>query len=133
MTNFRGFIDTKHDAGKRTLRAYVTGFVLSIALTLGSYALVNTHVRLRHEAISHMVIIAVIMVFAIAQLAVQLLFFLHLGDEAKPRWKLLSFLFALLVVVIVVVGSLWIMSNLNYHMSPQQMQQYMYDQASSGL
>lgn len=59
--------------------------------------------------------------FAISQLLVQLIFFLHLGRESKPRWNILVFLFAALVVLIVVVGSLWIMNNLDYHMGGHEM------------
>jgi cytochrome o ubiquinol oxidase operon protein cyoD len=54
---------------------------------------------------------------------VQLVFFLHLGGEGKPRWRLTAFLFMLLVLVILVFGSLWIMYNLDYHMtmSPEEL------------
>jgi cytochrome o ubiquinol oxidase operon protein cyoD len=56
-------------------------------------------------------------------------FFLHLGRESKPRWNLNALLFAVLVVVIIVFGSLWIMHNLNYHMqNPQQINKYLRSQ-----
>jgi cytochrome o ubiquinol oxidase subunit IV len=56
-------------------------------------------------------------------------FFLHLGRETRPRWKLAVFLFMLGVILILVFGSLWIMTNLNYRMMPKQMVQYMNSQA----
>jgi cytochrome o ubiquinol oxidase operon protein cyoD len=49
------------------------------------------------------------------QLAVQMIFFLHIGNEVKPRYNLIAFSSAMVVVFIVVFGSLWIMNNLNYH------------------
>ncbi len=52
------------------------------------------------------------------QALVQLVFFLHLGVEEKPHWNLISFLFAVLVMVLVVGGSLWIMASLNYNAMP---------------
>jgi cytochrome o ubiquinol oxidase operon protein cyoD len=56
---------------------------------------------------------------ALAQAIAQLVWFLHLGHESAPRWKLVAFAFMLLVLVILIVGSIWIMNNLNYHtMSP---------------
>lgn len=55
-------------------------------------------------------------ILAFGQFVVQLVYFLHLGTEQKPRWKLLVFWFMIVVVLIVVVGSLWIMYNLNYNM-----------------
>jgi cytochrome o ubiquinol oxidase operon protein cyoD len=106
------------------LLAYVTGFVLSIALTLFAYYFVIAHVNSHHLSFSHKVVSLIISGFAVLQLYVQLFFFLHLGHEAKPRWNLLAFLFALLVVVILVFGSLWIMNNLDYNMSSQQTDTY---------
>lgn len=91
---------------------YVIGFVLSIILTLVAYILVVNHVM------SGAGLVAVIVGLAIIQLFVQLFFFLHLGEESKPRWNLMSLLFAAMVVIIVVFGSLWIMNNLNYNMMP---------------
>jgi heme/copper-type cytochrome/quinol oxidase subunit 4 len=55
--------------------------------------------------------------------------FLHLGNEAKPRLKLLVFGFMALVVMILVFGSLWIMYSLNYRMPTQsQINSYMNSQ-----
>src|SRR5690349_5450260 len=102
--------------------AYVTGFVLSIILTLAAYILVINHV------ISGAGLIAVIIGLAIIQLFVQLFFFLHLGDEKKPRWNLMALIFAAVVVVIVVFGSLWIMNNLNYNMMPDMNNNHLQDQ-----
>ena len=99
---------------------YLIGFGLSVGLTLIAYFLVTA------SSLPRQTIIIAILVLAITQLFVQLYFFLHLGKEAKPRFKLLSFGFMLIVVSIVVFGTLWIMQNLSYHMrSPEQMDSYM--------
>ena len=58
----------------------------------------------------------------------QLIFFMHLGRETKPRWKLAVTLMMILVVSILVGGSLWIMSNLTYRMTPTQEENYMNNQ-----
>jgi cytochrome o ubiquinol oxidase operon protein cyoD len=50
---------------------------------------------------------------------IQLHYFLHLGDEPKPQWNLLTFGFMIGVVLILVFGTLWIMNNLNDRMMPQ--------------
>jgi cytochrome o ubiquinol oxidase operon protein cyoD len=63
----------------------------------------------------NLTIIAVV-ILAVMQLLVQLVFFLHLGGESKPRWNLMAFMFTLLVVAILVAGTLWIMYNLDYNM-----------------
>ncbi len=72
---------------------------------------------------------------AVAQLAIQLWTFLHLGIEQKPRWQRQSFLFAFAMAVVIVVGSIWIMTNLNYNMgmSPAQMEDYMMRQNKKGF
>jgi len=100
--------------------SYVVGFILSIVTTVLAYYLVVNEVWPKE------MLIYVVMGIAVVQLVVQLVFFLHLGRGS--RWKLLTFWFALLVVLVVVVGSLWIMHNLDYNMmnmSPDQMEQYM--------
>jgi cytochrome o ubiquinol oxidase operon protein cyoD len=61
---------------------------------------------------------------------VQLIFFLHIGEERGGRWKLLTFVFVLMTLGIIVVGSIWIMNNLNYNMSPAQVMKYIKDQRS---
>ncbi len=98
---------------------YVVGFVMSLLLTLIAYLAVVNHM------LSTPVLIATILGLAVIQLAVQLRLFLHLGQEAKPRWNLLAFAFMGLVVAILVLGSLWIMNNLDYHMgSPAETDHY---------
>jgi len=51
-------------------------------------------------------------VLALVQLVVQLVLFLHVGQEEKPRFNLLALSFGLITVVILVGGTLWIMQNL---------------------
>jgi len=104
--------------------SYVIGFVVSIILTLTSYTLVQKHL------LPMAGLVATIVVLAVAQLVTQLIFFLHLGEEKGARWKLMTFVFALIMVVIVVGGSVWVMYHLNYnmmHMTPSQEKTYMQD------
>jgi len=103
-----------------TFNSYLSGFILSIALTLAAYFAVTSH-----SADALWVIFGV----AIVQLFVQLVFFLHIGKGADRGWTWLFLSFALLVVFIVVGGSLWIMANLNYNMTSDQMNASMLDQA----
>ncbi len=93
-----------------TMRSYVTGFVASVVVTLTAYVLVIYHLLMGGW------LIAAIITLAIAQLFVQLIFFLHLGHESRPRWNLLMLGFAVLIIFIVAGGSLWIMNHLNYNM-----------------
>ncbi len=90
-----------------TLKAYVVGFVGSIVLTMCSFLLVIA------RPFSGPLLIYTITGLALAQAIFQLLFFLHLGQEAKPRWESFVFYFMVLVLFIIAIGSLWIMSDLN--------------------
>ncbi|MGH7203436.1 MAG: cytochrome o ubiquinol oxidase subunit IV [Candidatus Levyibacteriota bacterium] len=94
-----------------TLKSYVTGFILSIVLTIIPYFLVSNHL------LSGALIVAIVIGFAFVQLAVQLLFFLHMREEAKPRLNLLIFISFASIILIVVVASIWIMQHLNYNMN----------------
>ncbi len=97
-------------------RSYIIGYAVSIVLTIAAFAVVAIHLSTHHQMPTDQQVIACLVSLAIAQLVAQVLFFLHLGKEPKPRLNLMAFLFMILVVVIIVFGSLWIMSNLNYHM-----------------
>ena len=90
-----------------TIKSYVIGFTASLLLTLISFYLVGAKV------LSGQTLIYTIVGLAFVQAIVQLLFFLHLGQEAKPRWETLIFYFMVLVLLIVVLGTLWIMHDLD--------------------
>jgi cytochrome o ubiquinol oxidase subunit IV len=102
--------------------SYMVGFGLSILLTMVAYVLVTKHIMTGSG------LVAVIIGLALIQFFVQLFFFLHLGRETRPRWKLLVLAFMILIVLILVGGSIWIMYNLNYRMTPQQINNYMQNQ-----
>ncbi len=108
---------TKHEA---TIATYITGFGLSLALTLGAYSLVKIHLNNGHTSLSDSYLLILLAILAVVQLFVQLIFFLHMNRESKPKLNRLIMAFAGLVVVVIVGGSLWIMTNLNYHMPMNQ-------------
>lgn len=110
---------------KSHVLSYLIGFLLSIVLTIAAYLLVvNEGLR---DKIAPAAVLIILSLLASAQLIVQLLFFLHLGDESKPRWRLMSFIFAFTILGIIVFGSLWIMFDMNSRMmmSPTDMIKYM--------
>lgn len=111
-----------------SLASYIAGFILSIAFTLGAYYVVKQHVESGHLEFSHGAILWIISTLAVLQLFVQLYFFLHLGKESKPRWNLMAFLFAVLIVAILVVGSIWIMHNLDYNMTGDEIDTYIQEE-----
>jgi cytochrome o ubiquinol oxidase subunit IV len=89
---------------------YLLGFCLSAILTVTAYLVA------RHHLLSGTPFVILLLGLALLQALIQLVLFLELGREAKPRWKLYTFFFMATVLLIVVLGSLWIMSNLRYNL-----------------
>ncbi|HEV7139341.1 MAG TPA: cytochrome o ubiquinol oxidase subunit IV [Steroidobacteraceae bacterium] len=98
--------------GSRT--SYLVGFLLAIALTIVPFGLVMTH-----SAIGTPLIISV---FALLQIGVHVVYFLHVNRSQEQRWNLVALVFTAIVVCIIVGGSLWIMHNLYINMVPGMMQ-----------
>ena len=120
--NQRAHVVEHDDEPRLSYGKYAAGFVTSIALTVLAY-LVATHGTANKNVLA-----IALGAMAIIQFIVQMLLFLHVGEERGPRWKL-AMMFMMLTVVLILVGaSIWIMNNLNYRMTPQQVQQYMQSQ-----
>lgn len=118
---------SRHENQRSSFMSYVIGYVASLYLTVTAYLFV------KHRSFSKWPLVFAISGLALAQLVVQLVFFLHLSQESRPRWRLKAFGFMVMVVVILVVGSIWIMANLDYHhpsTSPDQVNEYLQDQDS---
>jgi cytochrome o ubiquinol oxidase operon protein cyoD len=105
-----------------SMRSYTAGFIISIGLTIAAYLLVTQNI------LSGWGLVYAIIGLAVVQLFAQLFFFLHLGRGPNRKWNSVTLILMLIIVFIVVAGSLWIMHNLNYHMTPQQMNLYMRQQ-----
>jgi cytochrome o ubiquinol oxidase operon protein cyoD len=115
---------------KATFKSYIIGFVLSLMLTLTAAALVWIHISSGHTLLSHEFLYPALLVLGVAQLLVQLIFFMHLAGESGPRWRLGVFASTVGIILIVVIGSIWIMNHLNYNMmaSPADMNTYIQSQ-----
>jgi cytochrome o ubiquinol oxidase operon protein cyoD len=108
-----------------SVRSYIFGFILSIALTLGAYIPVVLHQSSGRILFSYELLVPLIFSLAVMQLFVQLIFFLHLGHEKGPRWNLIFLVATVSIILLVVLGSIWIMYHLNYRMMPKEMGPYM--------
>ncbi len=111
-------------------KTYIFGFILCLILTFASYFVVSEHVNSSHQSISHETLIPLILVFAVAQLIVQLIFFLHLLSkrESGRNWRIIIFISTISIILVIIFGSLWIMDNLNYHMTPKEVRDYILEQ-----
>ncbi len=117
-------------AVQTTYRNYLLGFALSLMTTLVAYFAVT------QEWLEGWTLLGVLGLLALTQMLVQLYFFLHLGEELKPRLRIWSFVFMATILLIVVVGSLWIMSHLDYnmmHMNETEKTHYMMGQKDKGF
>jgi len=105
-----------HDRGGFTLRTYLTGFVLAAILTAVPFWIVMTG-AIPGAGTARAVVIA----FAIAQIIVQTVTFLHVNARAQGGWTLLAYVFTAVLLVITIAGSIWIMYHLNANMMPGMM------------
>lgn len=101
---------------EKSVQPYIAGFALSVALTIGAFMLVWAYQASDGQMYSRSLLLGLLAVLAIAQLLVQARFFLHVSRERKQRLNLVAALFTAMVVLTIVVGSIWIMQNLNYTM-----------------
>lgn len=106
-------LTTQH-AEHGTTKSYVIGFVLSIVFSLIPYFVVV------NKSMSGTALQATILVFAMIQMLIQITFFLHLGRGPKPDWNLFFFISTAGIIAVVVGGSVFIIDNLHYNMSPEE-------------
>lgn len=97
-------------AAHGSVKEYVWGLVLSIVLTLIPFALVM------YGSLSDGLTLSIILLCAVAQIMVQLVFFLHMNTSSEQIWNTTSAVFIVLITAILVLGSIWIMQHLNHNM-----------------
>jgi cytochrome o ubiquinol oxidase operon protein cyoD len=106
--------DEHVEGGSIALRVlgYLTGLGLAILLTATSFFVAGTNLVWEPS------IPVALVVLAIAQMGVHLVFFLHITTGPDNTNNVLALAFGVLIVVLVIGGSLWIMANLNHNMMP---------------
>jgi cytochrome o ubiquinol oxidase operon protein cyoD len=62
------------------------------------------------------ILVTVIAIAAVAQVIVQLVYFLHMNTSSEQRWNLIAFIYTILCIAVLLVGSVWIMNYLHYNM-----------------
>ena len=110
-----GDISISAEAARRTLSdvgIYTIGLTLAVILTATSFWVANTSLLWAPGIPLGLVVLV------IAQMGVHLVFFLHITTGPDNTNNVLALAFGVLIVFLVVVGSLWIMTNLNDNMMP---------------
>jgi len=104
---------TEAEQGQRAgVLVYTIGLGLAVILTATSFWVANTSVLWGpgvHLGLA---------VLAIAQMGVHLVFFLHITTAPDNTNNVLALAFGVLIVFLVMVGSLWIMTDLNHNLMP---------------
>jgi cytochrome o ubiquinol oxidase operon protein cyoD len=112
-----GAIDRRDIWGE--VQGYLIGLGLAVLLTVASFYVARTH-----EIWGPGIPIALV-VLAIAQMGIHLVFFLHITTAPDNTNNILALAFGLLIVCLVVLGSLWIMYHLNHNMLPADQMMHM--------
>ncbi len=97
------------------VRGYVLGLVLATGLTIASFGIAGTGLLYGPG------IPVALLVFAVAQMGVHLVFFLHITTGPDNTNNILALAFGVLIVMLLVIGSVWIMSEMNHNMMPEGM------------
>lgn len=113
MNEDKAFPETQGDShvSHGSVGSFLAGFGLSAALTAAAFALVML------PAMPRLPTMAAVVALAVAQIVVQMYYFLHL-DRHSERWNFVSLYFTVLIVAILVGGSLWIMAHLAENVMP---------------
>lgn len=107
--------DHHGDVGPHSsLRDYTIGFVLSVILTAIPFWLVMAKVISdRNTAV------LVLGAFAVVQILVHMVYFLHMNGKVEGGWTMLSTIFTVVFVAIAIAGTLWVMFHMNANMMPE--------------
>ncbi len=109
--------ESSHDKqkdGHGTVQSYIVGLIFSLVLTANAYYLVVS------KSLSGNALLVTILGLAVLQMLVQIFFFLHLGRGPKPLYNVTFFVGTVGIIIFIVVGSIFIMNNLQYTMTPKE-------------
>ncbi|MEL6064725.1 MULTISPECIES: cytochrome o ubiquinol oxidase subunit IV [unclassified Methylobacterium] len=108
-----GHHDAHSAGGHGTFQSYMTGFVLSVILTVIPFWLVMGNV-LDNSLVTTLVILAL----GGVQMVVHVIYFLHMSTKSEGGWTFMALIFTITLVVIMLAGSVWVMYHLNHNMMP---------------
>ena len=100
-------------AAHGTIGSYMIGFGLSVFLTAIPFWLVMTGFFANPQTTA-----IIIMAFAVVQIVVHMIYFLHMNTRSEGGWSMMALIFTLVLVVITLSGSMWVMYHLNHNMMP---------------
>jgi cytochrome o ubiquinol oxidase subunit IV len=96
------------------IRGYLIGLGLSVLATVVAFFLSGTSLVWQPS------IPAALIVLAIAQMGVHVVFFLHITTRPDSMNNVFALTFGIFIVFVLIVGSVWIMTHLNHNMIPME-------------
>ena len=102
-------VDTREDV-KNAIRGYLIGLALASALTVASFWAARTGL------IYGPGVPIALVVLAVAQMGIHLVFFLHITTAPDNTNNVLALAFGVLIVFVLVFGTVWVMAHMNHNM-----------------
>ena len=96
------------------IRGYLVGLGLSVLATVVAFYLSGTSLVWQPS------IPAALIVLAIAQMGVHVVFFLHITTRPDSMNNVMALTFGVFIVFVLIVGSVWIMSHLSHNLIPME-------------
>ena len=97
---------------RQGVQSYLLGLVLATLLTAASFYVAGTGLIWAPG------IPVALVVLAVAQIGIHLVFFLHITTSPDSTNNVLALAFGVLIVALVIGGSLWIMDHLSQNVMP---------------
>jgi cytochrome o ubiquinol oxidase operon protein cyoD len=101
-----------HDNMLSETVSYIVGLGLALVLTGISFWVAST------SALWGPGVAVGLVVLAIAQMGVHLVFFLHITSGPDNTNNVLALAFGVMIVLLVMIGTIWIMAHMNANMAP---------------
>lgn len=112
MSHHHEVTQPDYGTGQKTLGIYLIGIISCAILTVIAFWAVMS------GKFTQWGMFTIIYSAAIVQFLVQLICFLRLNTKTEQgKMNVMSFIFSMVILICIVIGSLWIMWNMNYYMT----------------
>jgi len=108
-----------HQETAGAVGSYLLGLGLATLLTVVSFFVAGTTLVWTPS------IPVALVVLAIAQMGVHLVFFLHITTGPDNTNNVMALAFGVLIVLVLMVGTIWVMTTMNHNMMPMDQMMHM--------
>lgn len=93
-----------------TNKSHWIGFGLSMILTIIPFWIIKYNIFIQNISL------IIIILCSIIQIYVHLIYFLHIGSTINQEWYIVSLIFTIFIVLVLILGSVWIMTHLHHNL-----------------